>query len=140
MLNKHVADDGFHSESVKFAEFDTMFEIPVIEPNKKIVIPDSLVPYSKIKYADKKKLQSVFTNMIAFLRMRQTIPNLSAVRFPDFRLFSLRTVLCTGICRYVSSCSTFIGTEEPDAAGSRKECMSFRISGGETKEHMRLAF
>lgn len=59
-MNKHVADDGFHSESVKFAEFDTMFEIPVIEPNKKIVIPDSLVPYSKIKYADKKKTAICF--------------------------------------------------------------------------------
>ena len=140
MLNKHVADDGFHSESVKFAEFDTMFEIPVIEPNKKIVIPDSLVSYSKIKYADKKKTAICFYEHDRVFKNAADDPESVCGQISGFQ-----TVLTPDCSLYwdMPLClqrSTFIGTEEPDAAGSRKECMSFRISGGETKEHMRLAF
>ena len=46
--------DGCNPELVKGAEFDGIFEIPVIKKPKKILIPDKLVPFSKMAKADKK--------------------------------------------------------------------------------------
>ena len=46
--------DGCNPELVKGARFDGIFEIPVISKPKKIVIPDKLVPFSKMGKADPK--------------------------------------------------------------------------------------
>lgn len=40
-------DDGFRPEIVQGAHFDGFLEIPVIERPEKIIIPDSIVPYSR---------------------------------------------------------------------------------------------
>ena len=46
--------DGCNPELVIGAEFDGIFEIPVIKKPKKILVPDKLVPFSKMAKADKK--------------------------------------------------------------------------------------
>ena len=46
--------DGCNPEIVKGADFDGIFEIPIIKRPKKIIIPNKLVPFSKMEKADKK--------------------------------------------------------------------------------------
>ena len=46
--------DGCNPELVRGADFDGIFEIPVIKKPKKIIIPQKLVPFSKMEKADKK--------------------------------------------------------------------------------------
>ncbi len=50
--NKYnVIDDGFHPELVTNALFSGILEIPEINPPEKIIIPQSLTPFSKRMYA-----------------------------------------------------------------------------------------
>ena len=53
--NAAALSDGCNPELVAGAEFDGVFEIPVIKKPKKMIIPDNLVPFSKMDKADKKK-------------------------------------------------------------------------------------
>ena len=53
--NAAALTDGCNPEFVIGADFDGIFEIPIIKKPKKIIIPDGLVPFSKIEKADKKK-------------------------------------------------------------------------------------
>lgn len=53
--NAAVLTDGCNPEFVKGAEFDGIFEIPIIKKPKKIIIPQGLVPFSKMDKAAKKK-------------------------------------------------------------------------------------
>lgn len=50
--NAAALSDGCNPELVKGAEFDGVLEIPIIKKPKKIVIPDNLVPFSKLAKAD----------------------------------------------------------------------------------------
>lgn len=52
--NAASLSDGCNPELVKGAEFDGIFEIPIIKRPKKIIIPEKLVPFSKMEKADKK--------------------------------------------------------------------------------------
>ncbi len=47
-------NDGCNPELVEGADFDGIFEIPIIKKPKDIIIPDNLVPFSKMTKADKK--------------------------------------------------------------------------------------
>lgn len=53
--NAAVLSDGCNPEFVKGAEFDGIFEIPIIKKPKSLIIPDNLVPFSKMQKAEKKK-------------------------------------------------------------------------------------
>ena len=53
--NAAVLTDGCNPELVVGAEFDGIFEIPIIKKPKKIIIPDNLVPFSKMEKVDKEK-------------------------------------------------------------------------------------
>ncbi|MDO4962038.1 MAG: DUF4417 domain-containing protein [Eubacteriales bacterium] len=53
--NAAMLTDGCNPELVKGAEFDGIFEIPIIKRPKKIIVPNGLVPFSKMGKADKKK-------------------------------------------------------------------------------------
>ena len=44
---KNTFDEGFNLELVETAFFDGILEIPRIEPPEKIIIPPSMIPYSK---------------------------------------------------------------------------------------------
>ena len=46
--------DGCNPEFVIGAEFDGVFEMPIIKRPKKMLIPDNLVPFSKMDKADPK--------------------------------------------------------------------------------------
>jgi hypothetical protein len=46
--------DGCNPEFVLGAEFDGIFEIPIIKKPKKIIIPSKLVPFSKMDKVDRK--------------------------------------------------------------------------------------
>lgn len=50
--NAAMLTDGCNPELVVGAKFDGIFEIPVIKKPKKIVIPNNLVPFSKMAKAD----------------------------------------------------------------------------------------
>lgn len=52
--NAAVLTDGCNPEFVKGAEFDGIFEMPIIKKPNKIIIPDNLVPFSKMEKADPK--------------------------------------------------------------------------------------
>lgn len=46
--NTAVLSDGCNPELVKGAEFDGIFEMPIIKKPQKIIIPENLVPFSKM--------------------------------------------------------------------------------------------
>lgn len=50
--NTAVLSDGCNSEFVDGAEFDGIFEIPIIKRPSQIIIPDKLVPFSKMDRAN----------------------------------------------------------------------------------------
>lgn len=52
--NAAVLSDGCNPEFVIGAEFDGIFEMPIIKRPKKIIIPDKLVPFSKMDQAEPK--------------------------------------------------------------------------------------
>ena len=52
--NTACLSDGCNPEFVIGAEFDGVFEMPIIKRPKKIIIPDNLVPFSKMEKADSK--------------------------------------------------------------------------------------
>ena len=52
--NAAVLTDGCNPEFVKGAKFDGIFEMPIIKKPSKIVIPDNLIPFSKIDRSSKK--------------------------------------------------------------------------------------
>lgn len=52
--NAASLSDGCNPELVKGAEFDGVFEIPVIKKPKKLIVPDLLVPFSKVDRANSK--------------------------------------------------------------------------------------
>ena len=52
---KILADDGFNPELVLGARFEGLFKFPCIEAHRDIIVPESLIPFSKIeKYGSKK--------------------------------------------------------------------------------------
>lgn len=52
--NAATLSDGCNPELVRGADFDGIFEIPIIKKPKKYVIPKNLVPFSKMDKADPK--------------------------------------------------------------------------------------
>ena len=52
--NAASLSDGCNPELVMGAEFDGIFEMPIIKKPKKIIIPDKLVPFSKMEKANPK--------------------------------------------------------------------------------------
>ena len=48
MKIKNIIDDGFNPELVETALFDGILEFPIIEKPNKIIIPDKMLPFSKI--------------------------------------------------------------------------------------------
>ncbi len=52
--NTAFITDGCNPELVVGAEFDGVFEIPIIKRPEQIIIPDHLVPFSKLEKADPK--------------------------------------------------------------------------------------
>ena len=52
--NSASLSDGCNPELVKGAEFDGVFEMPVIKKPNKIIIPGKLVPFSKMEKGDPK--------------------------------------------------------------------------------------
>lgn len=52
--NAAVLSDECNPEFVKGADFDGIFEIPIIKKPKRFIIPDNLVPFSKMEKADPK--------------------------------------------------------------------------------------
>lgn len=49
---KAIIDDGMNPELVSGADFDGYYGIPVIKKPKEIIIPKSIVPFSKLSKAD----------------------------------------------------------------------------------------
>ena len=53
--NAAALSDGCNPELVAGAEFAGIFEMPIIKKPNKMIIPDNLVPFSKMEKADKEK-------------------------------------------------------------------------------------
>ena len=58
--NKTVIDDGFNPELVEGAMFDGIFEIPHVPAPNDIILPNCMVPYTKMKYSNNPKDFVVF--------------------------------------------------------------------------------
>ena len=67
---KAVIDDGMNPELVKGADFDGYYGIPVIKKPEEIIIPKSIVPFSKLGKAD------TFDDAIATYEMDQEFSDL----------------------------------------------------------------
>ena len=52
--NAASLSDGCNPELVKGADFDGIFEMPIIKKPKDFIIPDKLIPFSKLKKVDSK--------------------------------------------------------------------------------------
>ena len=50
---KAVIDDGMNPELVNGADFDGYYGIPIIKKPSEIIIPERIIPYSKLNIADK---------------------------------------------------------------------------------------
>lgn len=46
-IRKAIIDDGFNPELVKNAHFEGLFEFPVLDKPKNIIIPDGITPFSR---------------------------------------------------------------------------------------------
>ena len=73
--NAALLSDGCNPELVKGAEFDGIFEIPIIKKPKKYIVPQKLVPFSKMDKTDKKtfavcEYENDFRNWCAHLEER----------------------------------------------------------------------
>ena len=55
-----IIDDGYRADLVEGATFDGIFEIPNVPGPKEIIIPEGMIPFSKIKYSDSNKEFVVF--------------------------------------------------------------------------------
>ena len=53
--DKTIIDDGFRPELVEGAAFDGIFEIPHVPGPSKIILPEGMIPFSKIKYSNANK-------------------------------------------------------------------------------------
>lgn len=53
--NRNLIDDGFRPDLVEGAIFDGIFEIPHVPGPKDIIIPEGMIPFSKMKYSTAKK-------------------------------------------------------------------------------------
>ena len=67
---KAVIDDGMNPELVRGADFDGYNGIPIIKKPTEIIIPNSIVPFSKISKAD------TFEDAIATYEMDQEFSDL----------------------------------------------------------------
>lgn len=67
---KAVIDDGMNPELVNGADFDGYYGIPVIKKPEEIIIPKSIVPFSKLGKAD------TFDDAIATYEMDQEFSDL----------------------------------------------------------------
>lgn len=67
---KAVIDDGMNPELVNGSDFDGYYGIPVIKKPEEIIIPKSIVPFSKLGKAD------TFDDAIATYKMDQEFSNL----------------------------------------------------------------
>lgn len=67
---KAIIDDGMNPELVNGADFDGFYGIPVIKKPKEIIIPKSVVPFSKLSKAD------TFEDAIATYEMDQEFSDL----------------------------------------------------------------
>lgn len=47
--------DGFNSKLIETADFDGLYEIPMLKKATDLIIPSCAVPYSKIKYSSKEE-------------------------------------------------------------------------------------
>ncbi len=59
-MDKTIIDDGFNPELVEGAEFDDIFEIPHVPGPKDIIIPNGMIPFTKLKYSNSFKEFIVF--------------------------------------------------------------------------------
>lgn len=58
--NKTIIDDGFNPELVEGAKFDGIFEIPHVPGPKEIIVPEGMIPFTKLKYSTTHKEFIVF--------------------------------------------------------------------------------
>lgn len=58
--NKNIIDDGFRPDLVEGAKFDGIFEIPHVPGPLEIILPEGMIPFSKIKYSQSHKEFVVF--------------------------------------------------------------------------------
>lgn len=64
---KIPADDGFNPELVLGARFEGILKFPCIEAHRDIIVPDSLIPFSKIeKYGNKKAFVAEYEHDCCF--------------------------------------------------------------------------
>ena len=62
---KIPADDGFNPELVLGARFEGISKFPCIEAHRDIIVPDSLIPFSKIeKYGNKKAFVAEYEHIL----------------------------------------------------------------------------
>lgn len=82
---KTIIDDGFNAKLVFGAEFDGMLEIPIIKRPNKIIIPNSLIPFSKRnKSLDYSETICFYENDLKFRNLITSTNEL----FPDIDKFS----------------------------------------------------
>ena len=93
--NAAKLNDGCNPELVDGAEFDGIFEIPIIKRPKKLIIPDKLVPFSKMdqvipedfavcEYENDTEFSELITNPELYV---ESIKNFQAFISPDCSLY-----------------------------------------------------
>ena len=91
--SKIIIDDGFNPELVEGAKFDGIFEIPHVPGPKEIIIPEGMIPYTKIKYS------TSFKEFIVFYE--------HDIKFRD---------VITSIKEHIDNFKNFLGVVNPDCS------------------------
>ena len=74
--SKAIIDDGCNPELVAGARFDGIFEIPIIEKPKNIIIPKTIVPFSERNRVIDYDVAIGFNEMDALQKLCDKNPNL----------------------------------------------------------------
>ena len=93
--SKNLFDDGFHAELVADAIFSGILQIPTLKPPKDIIIPKTLIPFSKRKQSKKHdefvcfyeydiKFRDLLTSVEQFLPELKAFPGIIT---PDCSLY-----------------------------------------------------
>lgn len=90
-----VITDGCNPELVEGAEFDGLFEIPIIKKPQKIMIPKGMVPFSKMERVEPEKFAAQVVNKyrshaIGYYMQKRGIYVIPNVRWGDERTYTTK--------------------------------------------------
>lgn len=100
-MKKMIINDGFNSELVKTAQFESIFEIPCFKSCNYLEIPNEIIQFHKEGNLPQKMNSFIFTNMIFISMISSIIQIITSKSFQRSLVWFLQIVRYIGICLFV---------------------------------------